>query len=45
MGAVSATFAVLLLAGVTALGVLLLVLLATLLRPAPVPVRVQDRRR
>ena len=45
MGAVSATFAVLLLAGVTALGVLLLVLLATLLRPAPVPVRVEDRRR
>ena len=45
MGTVSATFAVLLLAGVTALGVLLLVLLATLLRPAPVPVRVQDRRR
>ena len=45
MGSVSATFAVLLLAGVTALGVLLLVLLATLLRPVPVPVRVQDRRR
>jgi len=43
---VSATFAVLLLAGVTALGLLVLVLLATLLRPvaAPVRVRVRDRR-
>ena len=42
MGAVSATFAVLLLAGVTALGLLVLVLLGMLLRPAPVPVRVKD---
>jgi hypothetical protein len=39
---VSATFAVLLLAGVSALGILLLVLLGMLLRPAPVPVRVRD---
>ena len=44
MDPVSVTFAVLLLAGVTALGILLLVLLGSLLRPAPVPVRVEDRR-
>lgn len=41
----SATFAILLLAGVSALGILLLVLLAQVLRPAPVPVRVRDERR
>ena len=41
----SATFAILLLAGVSALGVLLLVLLVQVLRPAPVPVRVRDERR
>jgi hypothetical protein len=42
---VSATFAILLLAGVTALGILLLVMLALVLRPAPVPVRVRDEER
>jgi hypothetical protein len=42
---VSATFAILLLAGVTALGILLLVMLALVLRPSPVPVRVRDERR
>ena len=41
----SATFAILLLVGVSALGVLLLVLLARVLRPALVPVRVRDERR
>jgi hypothetical protein len=42
---VSATFAILLLAGVTALGILVLVMLALVLRPSPVPVRVRDERR
>ncbi len=37
----SATFAVLLLVGVTALGLGTLVLLGLVLRPTPVPVRVQ----
>ncbi|MFL6027425.1 MAG: hypothetical protein ACJ72K_10845 [Friedmanniella sp.] len=41
----SATFAVLLLAGVTALGLLLLGMLVLVLQPAPVPVRVRDERR
>ena len=41
----SATFAVLLLAGVTALGILLLVVLGLVLRPSLVPVRVRDERR
>jgi hypothetical protein len=40
---VSATFAILLLAGVTALGILVLVMLALVLQPSPV--RVRDERR
>ena len=41
----SATFAVLLLVGVVALGLALLVMLGLVLRPALVPVRVRDRER
>lgn len=45
MGAVSATFAVLLLVGVSALGAAILVLLGLVLfGPVPAPVRVRDRR-
>ena len=41
----SAVFAVLLLVGVSALEAAILVLLALVVRPSPVPVRVEDRRR
>ena len=41
----SAAFAVLLLVGVSALGAAILVLLALVLRPSLVPVRVRDRER